>query len=152
MDKNSVKTHMLRIHPHEMAHAAPHLPRLAAVLKTSLKRDQACPFCCKKEYGEERHALQCPVLMQLALANVLETSPLVELPDDVHVSRLRLFQAWQPLMACTALSPEATSAVKSLNKVCRLCARRGSCARVVDVQTLKTHLRKVHAGVGDRRA
>ena len=136
---------MLRIHSHEVAHAAPRLPQLATVLNTSLKRNQACPFCCKKVYGEERHALQCPVLMQLAVAHVLETSPLMELPDSAHTSRLQLFRARRSLLTCTALSPEATLAMKSLNQMCWLCARRGSCVHVVDVQTLKAHLRKHHA-------
>ena len=101
VDMNGIKTHILRKHASVWHKCNPTISQALEIFKDTLIRDAPCPYCTKTVYGVSRHAIQCPVLMQIALV-----MRVLDLKVDVYSASSRHSRSGAPTVAASCRSGE----------------------------------------------
>ena len=140
MDKNTVKTHILRQHASAWFKCNPTIKTSLETFRSLMTRDAQCPLCLKTVYGTSRHLLQCPVAMQMAfmlrmqaLGVEVHEAPILRASLNCELAQ-RLLQDLQFAAASEHTLPLL------LQQRCYLCN-----STTVDAQSWKRHMRQHHS-------
>ena len=143
VDKNSVKTHILRLHASAWYQCNPTMGEALEHFRSFMIRDQPCPLCLKPVYGVSRHLIQCPVAMQMAFLLRVQALSIDVFRKQQLKANLSQAQASRLLQDPSIAA--ASDVTHALQQSCHICNES-----VIDVQSWKRHMKQKHSEIWAR--